>query len=301
MCNGGSLILPPPDLLMVTDASTKGWGASCLGVSNGSPCRDHINMLELKAVKLGLLTFAKFRKVQRIHLQMDNQVALTYILKMGKLTTRNFWIWSKIFYLELCTIQKDHDYCRISTKPPQSGIRLAVKECSRQQQVGTLYICVQKNLSENGYGKYRPLSFSNVTPTSLLYGLETRSREPSNRCVATNMGRKVPICLVSFRSDFSGTKKAENRKGQNNIYNSHMKNACMVLPTIEHALPKISSDTESNRLTLRSIKKSSCTNAKSETVIGGVEHFRKCLAARGISERAAKLFSNSIRRSSVSS
>ena len=44
---------------------------------------DHINVLELKAVKLGMLTFTKLRKVQRVYLQIDNQVALTYLLKIG--------------------------------------------------------------------------------------------------------------------------------------------------------------------------------------------------------------------------
>ena len=45
--------------------------------------KDHINMLELKTVKMGLLSFTKFRKAQRVHLHKDNQVTLTYLLKMG--------------------------------------------------------------------------------------------------------------------------------------------------------------------------------------------------------------------------
>ena len=42
----------------------------------------HINILELKAVHLVILTFAKFKIVQRIHVQMDNKVALSYLVKM---------------------------------------------------------------------------------------------------------------------------------------------------------------------------------------------------------------------------
>ena len=129
---------------------------------------------------------------------MDNQVALTYILKMGEGDSQQEASRFGQRYLKLSTIQKDHDQYIISTKPPESGIRLAVKGCPRQQQVETLYVCVPKNLSENGYAQYRPRYVSNVTPTSLLHGLETRSGEQSNRCVATSMSTKVTICLPSI-------------------------------------------------------------------------------------------------------
>ena len=43
----------------------------------------HINILELKAVHLAILTFTKFQIVQTIHVQMDNKIALSYLVKMG--------------------------------------------------------------------------------------------------------------------------------------------------------------------------------------------------------------------------
>ena len=43
----------------------------------------HINILELLAVKLAIQTFTKYRDVKAIHLQVDNIVALTYLMKMG--------------------------------------------------------------------------------------------------------------------------------------------------------------------------------------------------------------------------
>ena len=63
--NGKSLILRPTDLCISTDASTKGWGATYQGISNGGPWsqeewKAHINILELKAVHLAILTFTKF-------------------------------------------------------------------------------------------------------------------------------------------------------------------------------------------------------------------------------------------------
>ena len=47
----------------------------------------HINILELLVVKLAIQTFTKYRDVKAINLQIDNIVALTYLMKMGG--TRN--------------------------------------------------------------------------------------------------------------------------------------------------------------------------------------------------------------------
>ena len=70
--NGKSLFFPPTDLCISSDASTKGWGATCQEISTGRTWsqeerKAHINILELKAVHLAILTFTKFKIVQRIH------------------------------------------------------------------------------------------------------------------------------------------------------------------------------------------------------------------------------------------
>ena len=43
----------------------------------------HINNPELLAVKLAIQIFTKYRDVKAIHLQVDNIVAITYLMKMG--------------------------------------------------------------------------------------------------------------------------------------------------------------------------------------------------------------------------
>ena len=57
LCNGPALIQPPAEVLMQTDASTKGWGATCNGASTGGmwsahEIKNHINVSELLAIKL---------------------------------------------------------------------------------------------------------------------------------------------------------------------------------------------------------------------------------------------------------
>ena len=70
-----------------TDTSTKGWGATCNGISTGrmlsaQETKYHINILELLAVKLARQRFTKYRNVKGILHQVDNIVVLKYLIKM---------------------------------------------------------------------------------------------------------------------------------------------------------------------------------------------------------------------------
>ena len=93
LCNSRPLIQPPADILIQTDASTKGWGggrggggwATCNGISTGGmwsaqEMKNYINALEILAIKLAIQTFSKALKHKAIHHQVDNMVALTYLL-----------------------------------------------------------------------------------------------------------------------------------------------------------------------------------------------------------------------------
>lgn len=74
-----------PDLAISLDSSKKGSGASCQGITTGSQWPSfektwHINIVELEAVRLAVLSFTKFRKLNSNHLQLDNMTALPLFL-----------------------------------------------------------------------------------------------------------------------------------------------------------------------------------------------------------------------------
>ena len=76
------------DLTIESDASTKGWGASCKGKNTGGPWTSletsyHINYLELLAAFLALKSFASHQKSITILLRLDNVTAIAYLNKMG--------------------------------------------------------------------------------------------------------------------------------------------------------------------------------------------------------------------------
>ena len=82
-----TLIQPPTEVLIQTDASTKCSGATCNGIStremwSAREMKNHINVLESLTIKLAIQTFSKTMKHKAINLLADNTVALTYLLKM---------------------------------------------------------------------------------------------------------------------------------------------------------------------------------------------------------------------------
>ena len=79
---------PLPDLVLYTDASLSGWGAVCQGKrmsGSWSPdeCNLHINLLELRAVRLALRSMQDWCMGKVVAVLSDNSTALAYIRRQG--------------------------------------------------------------------------------------------------------------------------------------------------------------------------------------------------------------------------
>ena len=86
--NGRSLISPAPMIVIDSDASLQGWGATCEGKLTRGPWSPqeqtlHINCLELLAATLAIQTFAKERSGISVLLRIDNTTAVAYINRKG--------------------------------------------------------------------------------------------------------------------------------------------------------------------------------------------------------------------------
>ena len=96
---------PKPAYVVSTDASMTGWGAFFEGAAAGGQwlpdeAINHINVLELTAVLLGLQTFCGHFTNTHICLQIDNTTAVAYINNMGgshslgcNAKAREIWLW----------------------------------------------------------------------------------------------------------------------------------------------------------------------------------------------------------------
>ncbi len=85
----GSPIRPPSSEMIITsDASKMGWGATCGNIStNGRWSHEenllHINVLELKAAFLAIQSFLKHQSNLVVKLRLDNTTAVSYINNQG--------------------------------------------------------------------------------------------------------------------------------------------------------------------------------------------------------------------------
>ena len=85
--NGRHIRIPAPDIIMDTDASRTGWGATCQGRSirgfwKEEERAEHINALELRAVFLGIKGLIN-KSEAHILIRSDNKTTVAHINKMG--------------------------------------------------------------------------------------------------------------------------------------------------------------------------------------------------------------------------
>ena len=201
----------------------------------------------------------------------------------------------------LSAIKKDHNYCRVPTRSFECDSRLGVPQFSRQERLETFPRSICKNLSEIRYSQYRPFCILNVSSTPNLHGLEARSGKSGNQCHVSTMGKNVPICPSPIQPNTPGIIKGKERRDHNDIGGTNMAIASMVFSSSEHVYPQSIFITTSERPTSGPIRKNSSFSSKPNSKTGGLVGFRKSLASKDISDKAAKLISDSRRESSISS
>ena len=79
---------PAPDLHLYSDASSSGWGAHLLdqnvsGVWSDQEKLLHINLLEMKALFLGLQAFQDDVSGHHVAAMCDNSTVVAYVIKLG--------------------------------------------------------------------------------------------------------------------------------------------------------------------------------------------------------------------------
>ena len=116
LSNGRCLLQPLPQVVMQIDASKTGWGATCKGVRTGGAWSKeeqklHINILELLAVKLALITKLKISPFS------DRQYNSIVISPKNGRNKESCLDTAEQGHMVYITNQGDHNYCRIPTYP----------------------------------------------------------------------------------------------------------------------------------------------------------------------------------------
>ena len=221
--------------------------------------KKHINFLELLAIKLAIQTFSKALKHKAIHLQVDNMVALTYLLKMG--STQN---------LKLAQLTKE-----IWDHLLQCGITLTAEYLASKLNVTADW--ESRNSSDSSEWKLAPQSFQRIcqmrgTPErnsrsicfeiissdqDLLF-VEARSIEPSSRCFPTKLVPQESLC---FSPILHGLKSFEQSPERENTCDDPCNSSLVITIVVPRSNENIHTTTNFIDLEERSLKKPTGRNS----------------------------------------
>ena len=132
---GIPLSTPPPDLMLFTDASLQGWGAhlddlQAAGLWSSQDKELHINMLELKAVWLGLQHFQGILDGKVVVSMCDNATVVAHIKNQGGTKS-----WSLCHQtLQMLSWTQDH-HIRITSKYVPGRSNVLADQLSRRNQI----------------------------------------------------------------------------------------------------------------------------------------------------------------------
>ena len=117
LCNGRSLIFPPPRIIISSDVSLQGWGVSCHRLRTVGPWsieekKFHMNVAELRAVKLAIMSFTLREKNSiLVQIRMDEMTVLSYLMKMQSTKNEELTAISKEIWQYLLGNSRDGSAC----------------------------------------------------------------------------------------------------------------------------------------------------------------------------------------------
>ena len=96
--------VPDPDITIYTDSYTLGWGVTDGKNPSGGRWKadeiNHINVLELKPIFIGVQTYSKGKNYKHVRVMSDNITAVSYVNNKGGIKSvfcnkiaKEVWVW----------------------------------------------------------------------------------------------------------------------------------------------------------------------------------------------------------------
>ena len=153
----------------------------------------HINILKLKAVYLALLKFTRIFPKKAFHVQIDNMIALTYLVKMRGSSNQQMRKHSKQIQSFLLSreVTITAEYL-----PGDLNIREDVILRTRVSgyyagRFSNCYFCI-------GFNGHASLCLQGLSSGSSIYDMEARSTEQRKRCISTKVISSVSSAFPLF-------------------------------------------------------------------------------------------------------
>ena len=203
----------------------------------------------MKAAKFAILAFTRMHpSVQSIHLQVDNVVVFSYLVKVCGGYSQQISHRYKQRDLGLLAGQRDHNYSRIPSRCSQQGSRFPVASSERLQRMEVGSQSLSNNMQQVGASRRRSFCFENFPNIHIM---EVGSIQQEKGRFSNNLDPSKRICfpppppLCANRSSLEQSTKGESDFVAN--YRS-LANTIMIFTTVTtHSANTITSTKNSER------------------------------------------------------
>ena len=295
--NGSPIHLPPPEMIIESDASNTGWGAHWNNQKTGGQwsareSRLHINAKELLAAFLSLQTFAKDKTGIHVRLRLDNLTAVYYINKMGGTHSRELmeitaqvWEWS---------IPRN---IMISAEHLPGKLNTTVDRESRLKRDSSEWMLDPSSVSsDHGSSRSmsnRPICIEVISTTPEIHELETRPRFNCYGCIEPTLDQRV--CLPTVFPDWEVPLQGqEGESVRADSSGSCLANSTMVCSPAIDIIPKTNHSSEVPIPVEESPQRTSPIDTPAES--SRVASVRNSLQGQGISGAVSSLILSSWRK-----
>ena len=215
--HGISLLIVPAHLTIFSDASKTGWRTSCQEITTEDRLPSveeslHINDLELKALRLAILSFTKLEKLNSIYPRIGNMIALSYLLNMED--TQN-----KHLIEILKNLGSAHRYentfdSRIYTQSEQSNSRLGILILPGHTEKNFCPTVFKQICSHLGKPLFDLFTSKLLPPTVAIHSLATIPLKCTNRCISTGLKIPISVYFSTILNDRKEIKEISKRPDQ---------------------------------------------------------------------------------------
>ena len=231
----------------------------------------HINVLELIAVKLVILTFTKEKSVTAIHLQIENMTALSYLVKMAR--TRS---------PELLQVAKEiWDYLLAN--------RIAVTAEHLPSSLNIQADWQSINQRDSSYWKLKPKIFFQIVKIRGIPQIDllaSRLNYQLSQYMLCQLCSRLPlallekplrVCISSIFLNRKGTCQSKEGPVSSSFRNTSMANSAMVRSITRNVGLTSHNSTQFDHIVTRPLRKKTPFAGRQPAIVGGMEGFRKAL------------------------
>lgn len=193
----------------------------------------------------------------------------------------------------------DHNYSRIPPGDIKWSSRQRIKE-EGSKRMEAESKCLSKNLLGEGSSRDRFVCLENNYTTREVLLLETRSQEPGDGCLPTELEKFKGICFPSILPDREGAPKSSAGGGKRPSYNSSLAIPALVSPSTSDVNKEPNFVTKVPKPSKKSSRGIAPPKPEQFSSTCGMDSLRENLFTEGISRESAELILLS-RRSGTSS